>query len=105
MTLEEIKTELETSGFPVAYGAFFEKQELPFVVFAEEVQDDVMADDEHYQEITNGYVELYTDKKDKSKENVIKAILENTQIAYEKENEIFIEKERMFMVRWSFSYI
>lgn len=106
MTLSDLQTALETTGLPVAYHRFDEPQELPFIVFSEDGEDDLTADDIHYTEITTGYIELYTTQKDLINENMIKSLLNSlTNLAFEKEDESYISSEEVFYVRWSYSFV
>ncbi|HYE11357.1 MAG TPA: hypothetical protein VEF53_14385 [Patescibacteria group bacterium] len=105
MTLTEFKTILKSTDMPVAYHHFKEAQARPFVIYAADGENDLMADNEHYLEIISGYIELYTDIKDPAAEETIKAALKNNHISYRKENEDYIDTEEVFYVRWSFSFI
>jgi tRNA G10 N-methylase Trm11 len=105
MTINELKNLLKSTGIPVAYHHFNSPQNRPFIVFALDGEDDLMADDQHYTEIKTGYIELYTDIKDFDAENLVKTLLNNPKLAFEKENDAYIESEKMFYVRWSFSLI
>lgn len=106
MTLIELNTLLKTVGCPVAYHHFLEAQEPPFLVYASDNEEDFKADNTSYAEIKQGYIELYSRKKDFSTEAAVKAALKVTnKLAFRKENEDYIESEKLFYVRWSFSMI
>ncbi len=104
MTLEELKKALAAIA-PTAYRVFKKKVNPPFIVYALEGEDDLKADNVHYFEIADGFVELYTTKKEPAREKAVTNALDALEIPWEKENEDYIPGQRMMYVRWSIQLI
>lgn len=77
MTLSEIKTQLSSSGLPVAYQAFpaDEDVQMPFVVFQEVGSDNFGADGVVYAKAKRIQVDLFTHGKDSVSEESLEAAL------------------------------
>lgn len=98
MTLAEIKTALEASGYPVAYHHFKvgTAPGLPFVVYLAEIQP-IGADNTVYQQIARVRVELYTDRKDPEAERRVRAALLAAGMYPNPAGETYIDSEKMYM--------
>lgn len=105
MTWGEFGATIRTTGLRAAYHHFNTPQKLPFIVFAQDGRDDLNADNTHYVKIIDGYVELYTDTKQPDLEESIETTLAEHQIPYSWENEIYIDSEKIYMVRWAINFI
>lgn len=105
MTWGELGIILHTTGINAAYHHFNKKTKPPFMVFAQDGRDDLNADNIHYLQIVDGYVELYTETKQPDLEQAIENTLTEHNIPYGWENEIFIESEKVYMVRWAIDFI
>lgn len=100
MTLKEIKTILEATGYPVAYSHFIEgpKNSLPtppYICYLSAYSSNFKADNKVYAKIDNLQIELYTIKKDLEAEKKLEDLLDNNDIAYETTEE-WIENEKLF---------
>ncbi|MCD8398096.1 MAG: hypothetical protein LUD12_13105 [Lachnospiraceae bacterium] len=99
MTHEEVKTMVESIGFPSAYHHFAqgESPDPPFVVYLYPNADNFAADGIVYFSVNVLNIELYTDKKDPDVEAQVEAVLTENGIYYEK-SEVWIESERLYEV-------
>lgn len=105
MTWGELGTILRATGMPAAYHHFNTPQKLPFIGYGQDGRDDFNADNIHYVKIIDGYVELYTDKKQPDLEEKIETALTENKIPYGWEIETWIDSEKVFMVRWAINFI
>jgi hypothetical protein len=105
MKLTDMKSILESICPRVAYDHFNKDnpQMLPFIAYGERSRDDFYADNRAYVKIVSGFVELYTGFKDEAMEDKLELLLETSSIPYEKEYEVFIKDEDMFLNRWNIS--
>jgi hypothetical protein len=100
MKLNELKTILEATGFPVAYSHFIETEnepfpEPPFIVYLVAYSSHFMADNKVHIPIENVQIELYTSKKDLDAEAKLAAVLNEYEIPYQT-TEAFIESEQIY---------
>lgn len=98
MTLEQLKTQLDTLNIPVAYMAFAEAQEPPFLVYYEDTSDNFFADGTVYKRISEITVELYTKFKDTTLENQLETILGRWQ-----KLSSYVPEEKLLLTAYSFS--
>lgn len=88
MTLQEVKTLLETTGLPVVYYAFppGEVPELPFLVYFEDQTNPFAADGAVYYASKHIFVELYTQVRDTATEELVETALSglfyNKEVGY-----------------------
>lgn len=77
MTIEDIFALLSTSGLPVAYHSFPEKNapQLPFICFLENGTDNMAADGRVYHSVKRITIELYTKSKDTTTEALVETAL------------------------------
>lgn len=104
MTLENLMSALNAIA-PAAYLAFKEKTKPPYIIYALSGDEDVMADNEHYLRVADGFVELYTQSKDLQTQAMLEAALRKLGVAWEKENEDYIPDQRIMYVRWHIQFI
>ena len=100
MKLDELKTILEATGFPVAYSHFTETDneplpQPPFIVYLATYSSNFMADNKVHIPIENVQIELYTDKKDLDAEAKVEAVLNENEIPFQT-SEIFIDGEQVY---------
>lgn len=95
MLLNELKTLLQTTGYPVAYSFFREPQDPPFIAFTEPYTNNFFADDKTYRVRPRWHVELYTAMKDPAAEALVEKALE--ELTWNK-TETFIETEELFQI-------
>ena len=101
MTYKEIATMLSGTGIPYAYYQFPEgtNQACPFICFYFTQSKDLAADNTNYQKIRRLAIELYTDNKDFTKEEIVESTLNSNGLVYFRE-ESWIDTERMNMVTY-----
>lgn len=97
MQIKEFSKLLETSGLPVAYWSFPEKEapELPYIIYLINNNNDYYADDLNYVDIGEVDVELYSSYKDFKTEGIIEQIFKTNHIKYNKSS-FYIKKENMW---------
>lgn len=100
MKLEELKTILEATGFPVAYSHFIEAEnapvpDLPFICYLVVYSGNFNADNKVYKQIQTVQIELYTDKKDLESENQVETVLDSNEIPYAT-TETYIDSEQLY---------
>jgi len=98
--LQQILTEI---GLPNAYHHFAEGESpaQPFICFLIPGSNNFGADDKVYHKISEVHIELYTDKKDLSKEALVESALDSHEIFYDK-SEVWIESEKLYEILYSF---
>lgn len=96
MTLEELKSILEATGFPVAYSHFKSAVEPPFIVYLVDSEPNFKADNKVYKKLYDVRIELYTDKKDLVAESKLETLLNDNGLPSDAD-EVFIESENMYM--------
>jgi len=100
MKMNELKTILEATGFPVAYSHFIETENEPlpsppFIVYLATYSSNFMADNKVHIPIENVQIELYTSKKDLEAEAIVEAVLNENELPFAT-TEAFIESEELF---------
>ncbi len=100
MNLEQLKTILEATGFPVAYLHFKETgnealPQPPFIVYFTAFSSNFMADNKVHIPIENVQIELYTTKKDLAAEAKVNELLNENEIPFET-SESYIESEELY---------
>lgn len=98
--MNELKTILEATGFPVAYSHFIETENEPlpsppFIVYLATYSSNFMADNKVHIPIENVQIELYTSKKDLEAEAIVEAVLNENELPFAT-TEAFIESEELF---------
>ena len=105
MTQVELYTQLKTLGIPnVEYGEFTQPTKLPFIVYYFVNDNDLKADNYNYAEISNFRIELYTVKKDLTKEALVQNKLKELRLPYSK-LEAYIQTENMRQVIYEIQLI
>ena len=104
MTLEELYQALESIGLPVAYRAFKDPQNPPFLVYLFAYKSDLMAENQNYVEIDNFQVELYTENKDPTTEKLVENKLKELGLPYSKK-ETFVQSEGLFQLVYDIQLI
>lgn len=100
MNLNELKTILQATGYPVAYLRFLETEnetlpKPPFIVYLVAYSSNFMADNQVLKEIDVVQIELYTVKKDEDAETKLATILNENELPYST-TETFIETENLY---------
>lgn len=97
ITLSEIKTLLDLTGYPVAYHHFNKPVEPPFVVYLVPYYRNFSADDKVFKKIRHIQIELYTANKDELAEKVLENTLDNADSFYNK-TENYISNENLYQI-------
>lgn len=100
MTLTELKSILDATGYPVAYSHFISTDNNPvpnppFITYLVINSSNMFADNKVYKKIGNIQIELYTNKKDLQAEKKLEDLLDLNEIPYETE-ETWIDTEKLF---------
>lgn len=93
MELEQVYTRLRSTGIPVAYHAFQSRQELPFIVYLTDGDNNFSADGRVFFSSHQIRVELYTREKDLSAEAAVEAAF--SDIFYTK-SQVFVDSEGVY---------
>lgn len=106
MTYKEVAEMVKSIGLPFAYYQFPEDTEEapPYVVYFYLYNDDLMADNENYQQIPTLNIELYTDDKDFELEAAVEKVLKQHGLTYYKE-ENHIDSEKLFQIAYEMEVI
>lgn len=105
MTWADFRKIINTLGYPSAYGLFNTAQSPPYFLYGIEDRSDLMADNIHFLEITDGYLELYTSYPEFEISKQVEKLLTDNNIPWGFENEARIEDEKVWYRRWGFSFI
>lgn len=103
MELNEIYEKLCTLGVPVAYLKFNRPQKLPFIAYLEAGTEIQGADNYNLYRRTVIRVELYSEKKNPELERKIENLFRSVEI--EKDGDMYLKEENMFMIVFSFETI
>lgn len=97
MSLEELRAILETTGLPVTYRAWPEKEAppLPFICYLVAYSNNFGADNRVYRKINHIQVELYTKQKDPDTEDKVENALSSF---YWDKTEEYIDTERCYQI-------
>ena len=100
MKIEDLKTILEETGFPVAYSHFVESENHflptpPFICYLITFSSNFLADNKTYKSIENVQIELYTDRKDLDAETKVENVLNANEIPFAT-TETYIDSEQLF---------
>ncbi|MDP4158385.1 MAG: hypothetical protein Q8911_01290 [Bacillota bacterium] len=109
MRQAELFTALKSLGMPVAYGEFVSTPEHPappppFITYQFANSSDIMADNYNYVDVGNFQIELYTNKKDLTKEKLVQDKLKELRLPYSKSG-IWIEEEKMYQIIYEIQLI
>ena len=99
MTFEEIAGMLDSTGYPVTYLAWPEKNvpRLPYICYYYPSMNPETADDTHHAEIYQLNVELYTKNKSFDVEKNVEQALLNAGLVFAKEED-YLSDENMYEV-------
>ncbi len=98
MTLVEIKSILESSGLPVTYYAWPEKEAppLPYICYRVSYKN-MAADGKVYHQVKHIVAELYTRNKDELCEKKMEDVIKDY---FWTKDEDYIESEKCFMITY-----
>lgn len=103
MELEEIKERLDNLGIPVAYMQFNTPQKPPFLVYYEDGGKISGADYYNLIRRINVRFELYSDQKNTELEIKLENLFRDIEL--EKEPDVYLPKEEMFVAGYVFENI
>lgn len=91
---------LKKIGIPVAYDHFDDnkKMEPPFMAYREQAPNNFKADNITYVSSFNYEIELITSKKDIELEEKISILLTESNISYDKTDEIWDSEEKIYHI-------
>jgi len=100
MTLIELSTMLEATGYPVAYSHFTATTDNPtpappYITYLDPYSSNFIADNKVYHKGENIQIELYITKKDLIAEKKLEDLLDANEIPYESIKE-WIDSEKLF---------
>lgn len=84
MTYKELLSSLKTIGYPVAYDTFKERQSPPFITILYTNNNDLIADNINYLNVSNFQIELYTIDYNPPAEREVENQLKEIGLAYDK---------------------
>lgn len=99
MTDEEktLNSLLNTLGVPVAYMLFRTAKPLPFIIYRGNGTFNLEADNKVYYSRKKYAIELYYEGKNAELEESLEALLTANGFRWEKEEDVYIESEKMYM--------
>lgn len=97
MSLSDIKNLLASTGLPVTYRAWPEKEAppMPYLCYLAAYSNNFGADDRVYHKISHIQVELYTKQKDQEAEDRVEAALSSL---YWEKTEEYLDTERCYQI-------
>ena len=99
MTLDQLRTILTATGLPAALHHWDHPPKPPYVVYMDDSTDNFAADNVAYLEITNYWVELYDNRRNRAAEKKIEDALTAAGIFWDRETD-YIESERLYQTRY-----
>lgn len=104
MTLAELKAQLKSLGYPVAYRQFKDRKIPPYIAYLDTTDSDVMADNHNFVDVRNIDIELYTAEKDPATEAEVEGLLKVLGIPYLR-YEDYLETEELFKITYEIQLI
>jgi hypothetical protein len=92
---------LSSLGLPVAYDHFEVAQSLPYIVYLTTGHSSFAADDITYHETTEFAIELYTEYKDPTLEQLVRDKLTDAGLFYTTSTDEYLPSEQMYMVAFT----
>ena len=101
MTLDDIATILESTGYPVSYYDFDEAPSFPCICYKENDRNPIKADDGIVENLKNIRIEVYSSKhKSLEAEQAVEAVLSDNGIIYDFTDVGRIEDESLYEVTY-----
>ena len=97
MNLRDLRTLLSVIGIPVIRNEFKTPQTPPFIVYISDRPENTAADDRVLFSAPAFRVELYTTKKEGTIERQIEKLFDDHEIYWEKDGDIKIDSESLWM--------
>ena len=101
--MDKLLKMLKDTGLPFAYDHFTEGEAVdpPFLCYLIPGSHNFAADGKVYHKVSIVHLELYTDEKKPSLEQAVEAVLDSSEIFYDK-TEVWIESEKLYEVLYTF---
>ena len=100
MTLESLKSLIESTKIPTWYGIVPDDQELPYIKLYQTNTDNFKADNKVYKKVRAIEIELYTERKNTVLEDAIESVLNDNSIPWESDEQ-YDDSETFFMQVYS----
>ena len=99
MTLSELNTVLKSTGLPVAYGYFNEKNApaLPCITYEVAYSNNFAAENQVYKKIQHVDIFLWTSKKDLAAEEALENALDSAFLVYQS-TETYLSAEKAYQI-------
>lgn len=101
--MDKLLQMLKDTGVPFAYDHFAEGEAVdpPFLCYLLPGSHNFAADGKVYHKVSIVHLELYTDEKNPSLEQSVEAVLDASEIFYDK-TEVWIGSEKLYEVLYTF---
>ncbi|MDY2986133.1 MAG: hypothetical protein SOR77_00725 [Peptoniphilus sp.] len=91
---------LTIEGMKVAYMKFDKPPKTPYLIYYGSGSNNFKADNKVFNSENTYIVEYYNNRKDEKEELKIEKIFDDNEILWEKSEDIYIEKEDLFLIRY-----
>lgn len=95
--MRDLRELLSVLGVPVARNQFTQPQAPPFIVYIADGADNTGADNQVWYSRPAFRIELYTTKKEGALESQIETLLAENEIYWEKDGDIKIDSESLWL--------
>lgn len=101
--MDKLLQMLKDTGLPFAYDHFAEGEAVdpPFLCYLLPGSHNFAADGGVYHKVSIVHLELYTDEKNPSLEQMVEAVLDSGEVFYDK-TEVWIGSEKLYEVLYTF---
>lgn len=101
--MDKLLQMLKDTGVPFAYDHFAEGEAVdpPFLCYLLPGSHNFAADGKVYHKVSIVHLELYTDEKNHSLEQTVEAVLDASEVFYDK-TEVWIGSEKLYEVLYTF---
>lgn len=101
--MDKLLKMLKDTGLPFAYDHFTEGEAVdpPFICYLLPGSHNFAADGKVYHKVSIVHLELYTDEKNPSLEQVVEDVLDSGEVFYDK-TEVWIGSEKLYEVLYTF---
>lgn len=101
--MDKLLEMLKDTGLPFAYDHFTEGEAVdpPFICYLLPGSHNFAADGRVYHKVSIVHLELYTDEKNPSLEQAVEAVLDSSEVFYDK-TEVWIGSEKLYEVLYTF---
>ena len=104
MTYMDLINEIKALGFSCTYGSFKSTPSIPFCTVNFAYNNDMIADNQNYQDVGQYQLELYTTTKHPPSEQLIENRLKELRLPYTKV-ETFLDSEDLYQIIYEIQLI